>query len=198
MTHAVTIEPQPPIDASVDPPDVVDVVAVDAEDTTATVIPPDHDAVEVTTSEAPIDATVEVAPVLEAQVTVEDGVDAQVLTSGFITIIRDGGDLGFVEWVEYSYLDVGANLVKVLSAGQIVEAIRVTVLEVFDGSPTVDVGSAADPDQWLSLGALELGIACEYHNESLTKFATAEQILLTLSAAGSTQGRVGLLYRVVG
>lgn len=198
MSHSITIEPQTPVDAAVETPDVVEVPLEPAPTTEATVVTRDGPAVTVEHEGTGITATAQPAPVTDALVTAPQTVEAQVVTSGFITIVQDGGEPGFVDWAEYIYTDTGINLVKTINAGQIVTEVKLTVLETFDGSPSLQVGSAADPDLWLDLGALELSVLCEYHNESLLKFAVAEQILLTLSAPGSTRGRVALLYRMIG
>lgn len=197
MSTDTTVQPETQVDVAVEPPDVVETPFIEAPEIVVSVIPTDGDSISVETTQPTIDAQVELAPVVEAQVTVEDGVEAQVITSGFITVVQDGGDVGFVEWAEFTYLNTGITLIKELLAGNVVTAVKVVVLEVFDGSPVLTVGTSADPDLWLSLDAVELSIPCEYHNESLVKFSTAEEINLSLSAPGSTQGRIGLLYRVI-
>jgi len=198
MSSQATIQPQTPVDAAVEPPDAVEVPLEEGSTTEATVTVHDGPAVTVSQQGTDVTATAQPAPVTDAQVTAPHAVEAQVVTSGFITIVQEvGGDAGFVEWAEYDYQDVGINLVKVLEAGNVVTEIKLIVLEAFDGTPTIELGSAADHDLWLSLGTLELGQLCEYHTEQLTPFSVPERINLTMAAPGSTQGRVGLLYRVV-
>jgi hypothetical protein len=199
MSHETTVQPgAPPVDVTVEPPDVVEVPLTEPQPLAVTVEPPCGTEAHVETTVPPVLAqAVSGAAPVEARVAPPADIEAQVLNRGYVTIIRDGGDVGFVEWAEYPYTATGINLVKVLEPGNVVNDIKLLVMEAFDGNPTLEIGSAADPDLWLSLGAVELAQLCEYHNDALTKFLVAERINLTLSTPGSTQGRVGLLYRVI-
>lgn len=198
MSHQTTITAQTPVDAAVEPADAVEVPLEPGTTLEAQVVTDDGPAVTVEPTGPTVSATAQPAPVTEAQVSAQQPVEAQVLNSGFITIVQDGGDPGFQEWAEFTYLQAGVNLVKAVAAGQIVTEVRVVVLEVFDGAASIQIGTAAVPDLWLDLSSDDLSEAADYHTDQLYKVTVAQTIRLILSAVGSTQGRIGLLYKITG
>lgn len=120
--------------------------------------------------------------------------EGKVLTSdGTDVYWGDGGDSEF----PFNYGDATPKPLFTVDADKIIEEVIIIIMEAFDAASSLEVGSAADPDELFTssdINTLETGT---YSVQPAFKYGVATALDLTITAGASTQGSglVKIIYQ---
>lgn len=99
--------------------------------------------------------------------------------------------------VPFTFASPPSQILEVLSVGWLFELASILITQTFNGvGATIQLGTSASPGGILSASDVLPSTLGQYDTRQVMPVSVADNLLLTIGAAGSTQGQGLLLYRV--